>query len=239
MERDDVRAVFFDAGYTLLCMDPPQETLFLRVCSELGVDIDDARLADAVRRANEMLAPKTPAAVRQPYSQERVDRFWIEYHRAVLTGCAVDTDAADRAEDVYRRFTDALGWRVYDDVRPLLAHLRDRGVTIGVISNWTGDLEDVLRRIDLHTPFDVIIDSARLGHEKPHPEIFAAAVRLAGVEPSRAMHVGDSIEHDIEGALGFGLRPVLVDRLDRHATFDRAPRVKDLSQIAALLCNIM
>jgi len=235
MERDDVRAVFFDAGYTLLCMDPPQEILFLQVCSDLGIAIDDARLASAVRDANMMLAPRTPASVHRPYSIERVDMFWIEYHRVVLQGCAVDSASIGLAEPVYRTFSKRLGWRVYDDVRPLLTGLLTRGIKLGVISNWTGDLEDVLRRIGLHASFEVVIDSARLGHEKPHPEIFAEALKRAGVRPSAALHVGDSIEHDVDGALASGLRPVLIDRVGRYSAFDRAPRVVDLSEIAALL----
>lgn len=233
MDRDDVRAVFFDAGYTLLCMDPPQETLFFDVCSELGIGIDSTRLADAVRDANVLLAPRTPASGHRPYSVERVDRFWIEYHRVVLAGCAIETDDVERAEPVYRLFSKRLGWRVYDDVRPVLAELRSRGVILGVISNWTGDLEDVLRRIGLHAPFDVIVDSARFGHEKPHPEIFAEALRRAGVGAQHALHVGDSIEHDVDGAIGSGLRPVLIDRAGRHGSFDRAPRLHDLTGLLA------
>ena len=235
MERDDVRAVFFDAGYTLLCMDPPQEILFLQVCSDLGIAIDDARLGQAVRDANALLAPRTPASAHNPYSLERVDRFWIEYHRVVLQGCAVDATAVGLAEPVYRTFSKRLGWRVYDDVRPLLDGLRARGIKLGVISNWTGDLEDVLHRIDLRASFDFVIDSAHFGHEKPHPEIFAEALRLADVRASAALHVGDSVEHDVDGALSSGLRPVLVDRTGRFAAFDRAPRVADLSEIETLL----
>ena len=235
MERDNVRAVFFDAGYTLLCMDPPQETLFLRICSELAIPVDRSRLADAVHRANAMHAPRAPAVEPAPFSQERVDRFWIDYHRVVLEGCTTGLHADPLAEKLYRRFTAALGWRIYDDVRPLLVELRRRGIALGVISNWTGDLEDVLHRIDLHAPFDLILDSARFGHEKPHPEIFGEALRRAGVSPSAALHVGDSIEHDVDGAARSGLLPVLIDRAGRHAAFDRAPRVHDLREIIALL----
>lgn len=231
MERDDVRAVFFDAGYTLLCMEPSQETLFLRVCDELAIQIDITRLGDAVKNANAMLAPRAPAHVPKPYSQERVDRFWIAYHREVLAHCATTSGASDRAEAVYRRFALALGWRIYDDVRPLLEKLRTRRIALGVISNWTGDLEDVLHRIGLHAPFDIILDSARFGHEKPHPEIFAEAVRRAGVAPDKAVHVGDSIEHDVDGALRSGLRPILLDRANKHVAFDRAPRVTALGDI--------
>jgi putative hydrolase of the HAD superfamily len=235
MERDDVRAVFFDAGYTLLCMDPPQETLFLRICSELAIPVDATRLADAVQKANALLAPRAPARVPAPYSQERVDNFWIDYHRIVLTGCATSADAAGRAQAVYRGFSAALGWRIYDDVHPLLDALHARGIALGIISNWTGDLEDVLHRIGLHASFDVILDSARFGHEKPHPEIFAEAVRRAGIAPESALHVGDSIEHDVDGALESGLRPILIDRTGRYAGFDRAPRVTALTEILDLL----
>ena len=235
MERDDVHAVFFDAGYTLLCMDPPQETLFLRTCDELDVAIDTSKVANAVRHANELLAPRAPAREAVPYSPQRVDAFWIDYHRAVLAGCAIDPAAERRAEAVYRRFTAALGWRVYDDVRPSLNALRQRGIALGVISNWTGDLEDVLRRIDLHDPFDFVIDSAHFGHEKPHPEIFAEAVRRAGVPAAAAMHIGDSIEHDVDGARRAGLRAVLIDRKGDHAAFATAPRVSNLIDIVALL----
>lgn len=235
MERDDVRAVFFDAGYTLLCMDPPQETLFLQVCGQLAIRIDRSRLGDAVLCANAMLSPRTPARVPAPYSQERVDNFWIAYHREVLMQSAFDPADAAFAEAVYRRFTAALGWRIYDDVQPLLDELRARRILLGIISNWTGDLEDVLHRIGLRAPFDIILDSARFGHEKPHPEIFAEALRQADVEPAFAMHVGDSIEHDVDGALRSGLRPILLDRTGKHEAFDRAPRVTRLSEILAHL----
>ncbi len=235
MERDEVRAVFFDAGYTLLCMDPPQDALFLRVCGEIGIAIDRARLAHAVARANVMFAPRTPAHQPLPYSRQRVDAFWIEYHRVVLSACAADAAAADRAEAVYRRFTALLGWRVYDDVAPLVDALRARGIALAIVSNWTGDLEEVLHRIGLHASFDAIIDSAHFGHEKPHPAIFAEAARLTGVAPGAALHVGDSIEHDVDGALGSGVRPVLLDRAGKHVGFDRAPRVTALSQVLDLI----
>jgi putative hydrolase of the HAD superfamily len=235
MEWDNVRAVFFDAGYTLLCMDPPQETIFLRVCAELGIQIDATRLPAAVQRANVLLGPRTPASLPIPYSKERVDLFWIDYNRELLAGCAMQPEHVDLAEAVYRRFSEKLGWRIYDDVRPLLTSLRGRGITLGVISNWTGDLEEVLHRIDLRAPFDIILDSARFGHEKPHPEIFVEALRRAGVPAEHAMHVGDSIDLDVEGALASGLRAVLLDREDRHAHFDRAPRVTWLDAILDLM----
>jgi putative hydrolase of the HAD superfamily len=229
------RAVFFDAGYTLLCMEPDQKTNFLRSCADLGIEIDRSRLRDGIRQASAMLAPRSPAAEKQPFSQAIVDDFWTEYHRVLLAACAVDPTDSGRGEAVYRRFTAHLNWRVYDEVRPVLRHLRARNVKLGVISNWTGDLEEVLRSVELHEAFDFVLDSAHLGWEKPHPEIFLEALRRAEVAPEHALHVGDSPGHDVDGALAAGLRAALLDRDAAHPQFDRAPRMTSLDQVLALL----
>ncbi len=235
MEKRDVRAVFFDAGYTLLCMEPDQETLFLRTCAKMDVVIDINKLSTAVKHANVMLGPKPANAVPVPFSQDSVDRFWITYHRELLAGCATEVGAADFAPDIYRAFTAALDWRVYDDVRDLLASLRSRGLALGVVSNWTGDLDSVLDRIGLRAEFDFVLDSAHFGFEKPHPDIFVEALRRAGCAPHNALHVGDSPEHDVDGALASGLHAVLLDRHDRHVSFSRSPRVRTLSEIPTFL----
>ena len=229
------RAVFFDAGYTLLCMQPDQKTNFLQSCADLGIEIDMSRLDDAIKNAGALLAPTTPAAAKEPFSLEAVDRFWIEYHRALLAACAIDQDDAERAGALYRRFTQAMSWRVYDEVRPLLDELRSRGMKLGVISNWTGDLETVLESVGLHCAFDFVIDSAHYGYEKPHPEIFNEALRRAHVTAHEALHVGDSPSHDVEGALAAGLRAALLDRNDEHPMFDRAPRVASLDAVLDLM----
>lgn len=229
------RAIFFDAGYTLLCMEPDQKTNFLLSCADLGIEIDRSRLREGIKRASEMLAPRTPAAEKQPFSMEAVDQFWTDYHRVLLSVCAVRSEDADRAEALYRCFTTHLSWRVYDEVRPLLDALRRRGIKLGIISNWTGDLEDVLRSVELLHHFDFVLDSAHLGWEKPHPEIFNEALRRAGVAPHHALHVGDSPGHDVDGALAAGLRAALLDREDAHPLFDRAPRMASLNELLELV----
>jgi putative hydrolase of the HAD superfamily len=229
--KRNTQAVFFDAGYTLLCMDPDQPTIFVRVCSELGIELDHARFAEGVERANTMLAPRHPREVPVPFSQESVDRFWTDYNRILLSVCARNPRDPDKAELVYRAFTAAITWRIYDEVHGVLHKLRSQGVRLGIISNWTGDLEEVMTRVGLRESFDFVLDSARLGYEKPHGQIFNEALRRARVEPSLALHVGDSPDHDVDGALAAGLRAVLVDRHGRHPAFARAPRVQTLEGI--------
>lgn len=231
----NVRAVFFDAGYTLLCMEPDQRTNFLRSCADLGVFVDESRLDEAVSRADVLFGLRDFGDRPVPFSRQAIDDFWIRYHRVLLATCAIDPASESRAESVYRRFLARLGWRVYAEVPALLSQLRSRGVALGVISNWTGDLSDVLRGVELQEQFDVVLDSALFGFEKPRAEIFREAVRRAGVPPHHTLHVGDSPEHDVEGALAFGMQAALLDRDDRFPGYARAPRLRRLDEILTLL----
>ena len=88
----------------------------------------------------------------------------------------------------------------------------------------------------LGVPIAAAVASAEHGYMKPHPSIFAAALRQAGVEARDAMMVGDSIAHDIEGARGVGMRGVLVHRSDEPVSAPPDVRVvRDLSELLALV----
>ena len=61
---------------------------------------------------------------------------------------------------------------------------------------------------------DVAVSSSQHGFMKPHPSIFEAALKLAGVSAADAVMVGDSLTQDIDGARRVGMRGVLVRRSD-------------------------
>jgi putative hydrolase of the HAD superfamily len=70
----------------------------------------------------------------------------------------------------------------------------------------------VLDRCGLAPLLDGVVSSAEAGALKPDPAIFALALDLAGCEPEEALHVGDTVEEDVEGARAAGVRALLVDR---------------------------
>jgi HAD superfamily hydrolase (TIGR01509 family) len=118
-------------------------------------------------------------------------------------------------ESVLRVTRPASSWDRVESGTPALLHdLALAGVRLGVISNSSGTLSEHLARIGLADSFEVIIDSAHVGVEKPHPDIFHQALRMAGgVDASRALYVGDVYAIDVLGAAGAGLQALLFDPL--------------------------
>ena len=82
--------------------------------------------------------------------------------------------------------------------------------------------------------FDEVIASAAVGYRKPFRAIFDIALERMGVDARDAVHVGDLPEADGEGALGAGIRPVIIDRESR---FDNLPfeRITVLTDLVSLL----
>jgi putative hydrolase of the HAD superfamily len=93
----------------------------------------------------------------------------------------------------------------------LLESLRERGLKTGLVSNAFDPpalLHRDLERMGLAERLDVAVFSSELGKRKPHPLPFETALGRLGVEPGRAVFVGDSLAADVVGAGRLGMTTV-------------------------------
>lgn len=98
-----------------------------------------------------------------------------------------------------------------DSTHALLDSLRQRGLKTGLVSNafdpgWL--LHHDLERMGIAERLDVAVFSSEVGKRKPHEAIFAAALEPLGVDPARALFVGDRRFEDIRGAKQVGMTTV-------------------------------
>jgi len=84
-----------------------------------------------------------------------------------------------------------------------------------MISNWDHRLFSIVEGLGLTSYFEQVFASSAVGVAKPGVGIFRRAVETLGIEPTRAMHLGDSLEDDYLGAKRAGLQAVLLDRSGR------------------------
>jgi putative hydrolase of the HAD superfamily len=125
------------------------------------------------------------------------------------------------------------------DAAPLLRALRERGVRTGLLSNthWPREWhERILARDGVLDLIDVRVYTSELRHTKPHAEAFAAALGPLGVEPVRAVMVGDRPIDDIAGAKALGMRAVLLPNdFVPAAAVEPDATISRLSELLALL----
>ena len=226
-----IRAVCFDAGATLLHPDPPVEEVYGRVFREDGARFSPEALRNALAagwaRVQAMPAEDRYGGVT---GEEAFWRAFLSGVRRAIDGRAVSDDAFAR---LATHFRDAGSWSIYGDVLPTLAELSARGLALAVISNWDSHLPRLLDELRLSSFFRVVAVSAIEATGKPSPEIFRRTCERLGVSPAEALHVGDSLLDDVEGARGAGLSALLIDRDERHTSLPEGVRIGSLRDISA------
>jgi HAD superfamily hydrolase (TIGR01549 family) len=93
--------------------------------------------------------------------------------------------------------------------KSLLIELQ-KNYRLGIISNFTGNLEIILNEFALTEHFDFVLDSYHVGWSKPSQEIFHLATKLSGTEAAHIAFVGDNPERDIRPAKLAGMTTVLL-----------------------------
>jgi putative hydrolase of the HAD superfamily len=232
------RAVFFDAGHTLLYAHPDLGTVYAEATAAFGVRLPPERYAETFvpvfQETTRIYSSASSASDEQDYA------MWRDITRRIYDRLpSLSTIPFDSwFEALYRRFGSPEVWRFYDDVVSVLGELRSRGLKIGIISNWDTRLKTISDGLGLTPLVDFIVISAEVGVRKPDPGIFRLALDKAGVRPEEAMHVGDLPEEDAEGARRAGVRAVLIDRKRRitpQGIPGDVPRVTSLAELFPLL----
>jgi putative hydrolase of the HAD superfamily len=224
-----IRAVFFDVGGTLAYPHPSFHAVIARVLAEHGVETTAERVAAVEPAVWQAIDAYWHQGGNFTRSDAESRQFWYWVYETFLRLLGV-ADAGDLPQRLYAEFVKHETYRLYADSLPALQALRDRGLLLGVISNWEEWLEQLLLHLEIHTYFTSTTISGRSGVEKPDPRIFAQALESLGVEPHEAAHVGDSFRHDVEGARAAGLVPVLIDREGKLPAGDYL-RVADLTHL--------
>jgi putative hydrolase of the HAD superfamily len=228
-----IKAVFFDAGATLLHPQPPVEEVYAREFSQDGARFSSEDFARALTRAWEEVHAESAADRYGGVAGEQ--KFWFLFLnrvRRVLDGGSVSAGVFER---LARHFRDPRSWSVYDDVLPALDALDERGLRLAVVSNWDSYLPKLLEALGLHARFRTISVSAIEQVGKPDPEIFRRTCSRMNVAPGEVLHVGDSLAEDYEAARAAGLSAVLLDRTDRHPAVPH--RIGSLSELTTLIAG--
>ncbi len=233
-----IEAVFFDLYGTLAGFSPSRYEVQSAVCADFGIEVTAEGVLAGYALADAYMSRQNSVRPLRGLGPSELDDFFAEYERLVLSGSGVEVDA-EKSLAIWRRIQRMpYGMRLFDDVAPVLELLKKQGLTLGMISNMNRGGVELSESLGLSPYLDFAITSLEAGAEKPHPPIFRAALARANVDPGAAVHVGDQVTSDVQGALRVGINPVLLDRDGTRRDFEGCARIDGLAELPGLLRSV-
>jgi putative hydrolase of the HAD superfamily len=230
-----VKAIFFDVDFTLIYPGPTFRGEGYRAfCARYGMEVDASKFADAVAAAAPLLEGPEDA----PYAAE----IFVDYTRRIIEGMGGAGPRLDAcAREMYTEWAACQHFQMYDEVPGVLRTLAGAGLRIGLISNSHRCMASFQSHFELDGLIAAAISSSEHGFLKPHPSIFSAALQLVDVEAGDAVMVGDSLKHDVDGAMRVGMRGVLLHRgagehpCERELAARGVPVIRSLEELPNLV----
>ncbi len=235
------------AGVDLLCLDAGNTVIFL----------DHARVAALLEEvagravdANTLVRTEGEAK-RLAETSGLLDSDWAFRHLPGAPGwgrmVGTIVHRAGLEEDAVPRFLEVV-WRAHeqrnlwckvpDGLGAALDDVRSLGVRVAIISNSEGMLDRLFRDLGIDGHFDLLVDSGRVGVEKPDPKIFGVAFDHFAIGPERTIHLGDMFATDILGARAAGCRHALIDPYGHYdGVHADVPRVSGVIAVAQAIAR--
>lgn len=226
---NDIRAILFDLGNTLIYFDGAWPDVMRRADEQLlhhlqtqGFELQGEEFLSGFRhQLNEYYVQREAEFVE--YTTAHVLRQVLE--RFGHLGLR-DTDLAPALKELYA--VSQAHWQVEDDAIATLTTLQQSSFSMGIISN-AGDDDDVQALVDkaqARPYMDFVLSSAACGVRKPNPRIFEIALANWDYAPEQVAMVGDTLGADILGARNAGLYSIwLKRRADTPANRDHAETI--------------
>jgi len=135
-----IQAVTLDAGGTLLCEVPSRSQIYAQAARRRGLEVTEAAMSQWMHRTHDLVPLRQNGEFR--YSDAWF-RAFIEQIFCVGLGLGRDQLPALQ-EELFDRFGDPGTFRLFPGAEPLLRGLRDRGIRVGIVSNWGPRLESLV-----------------------------------------------------------------------------------------------
>ncbi|MEI7542372.1 MAG: HAD family hydrolase [bacterium] len=206
-----IKAVFFDAGETLIHRNPSLVAIVSRLIKKAGYKIKIDKISIAIEETAKNMKKIVEKAIMTDSAK------WDYFLKDVLLKLKVRDKCL--LEHIKNCLKNGTSFRAYPEVLGVLKELRSKKIILGVISNASASLEAILDRAGLKKYIDHMVISEVEGVEKPHKKIFDIALTKTGVKKNEFIFIGDNYIADVQGAAKAGLAVVWLSRPTLNAQF--------------------
>ncbi|XP_051664009.1 haloacid dehalogenase-like hydrolase domain-containing protein 3 [Manacus candei] len=232
-----LRLLTWDVKDTLLRLRRPVGQSYAAEARAQGLQVQPEALGRAFREAYGAQSRRFPNYGRGQGLSSR--QWWVDVVKQafVLSGVPDGAALTALAEKLYRDYCSSHNWELLPGAEETLSRCRQRGFRMGVVSNFDNRLENILSQCNLRHHFEFVLTSEAAGAAKPNRRIFEEALRLGGVPPEQAAHVGDDYTRDYRAARAVGMHSFLLHTA-RHGPEPEVPPEHVLPTLSHLLARI-
>ncbi len=202
----DVKFIFFDFGGTLDLDGVHWYDHWIRSYKVAGIEIPESDFKSAYLETEKTLNAMPPL------TGDYLDliRMKAEYQLGYLYNIKKSiSEIAVLTDELVRTTYEPIAKQAAKSLQ-ILEALRKK-YKLGVISNFYGNLDIVLRELLMRNSINSVVDSKSVQIRKPDPEIYKYAVNQCGLTPEQCVMVGDSYRQDIEPAKSIGMKTIMIN----------------------------
>lgn len=228
-----IKAVIFDWFNTLARYEPPREQVHSQALKEFDIEIEPVKLIKPLLSADKFFFDENTILPVRKRSVEEQEKLYSHYEEILMTEAGLKF-AKGLPLKVYRKgkdiFGDTLDFVLFDDVLPVMKTLKQKKLTIGLLTNYAKDMTPLINKLSLDPYIEFVVTPYEAGSDKPDPQIFRFALKKAGVIADETIYIGDQYKVDILGAHNAGITIALM--IDRYNLY---PEIKDCPRISSLV----
>jgi putative hydrolase of the HAD superfamily len=226
--------LFFDLDHTLWDFDANARVTLEQLHQELNLAARGVHDFDLFYNNYLQHNEKLWARYRNGYIKQeelRLKRMWL-----TLLDFRIADDALTR--EMSDMFLQLLPTRtiLFPDTTDVLHYLRDKGYTLSLITNGFEHVQhSKLKHCGLDVFFSEVITSESSNSLKPQPEIFQYALKRTGASVQESLMLGDNLEADVAGAMGFGMDAVHVNHTGIEQDITPTYTIRNLKELKEFL----
>ena len=214
MIDSNIRAVLFDAVGTILTPRTSVAQVYFEVGSRCGSRLSIETIGQRLTEAF-AIQEKLDRIARNQTCEARERQRW----ESIVTRVFDDIETSQCFEELYAEFALSSTWVANPDLPPVLEQLQQRGMVLGVASNFDHRLRTILEGMPELSALTHLVISSEIEWKKPAPQFYHRACEILDCAPEEVLFIGDDIENDYRAAREAGLQAILFDpkRLNQEA----------------------
>lgn len=224
-----IDTVLFDFVNTIAFLTPSKEDILIEYSEkEFGTLISKEQVQKAYLSADDLM-PYSSVNIK---TSDKKRAFYDKYNKELFASLQIN--GSEKFYDYYHSVKKE--WVLDDCVLDLLKFLKSKKISIGIISNFDNNLNDILENLKIKNMFDFVAISAKIGLEKPDIEFYKYAKKVYNIDIKTAIYVGDSYSLDYIPSKKAGFNSFLIDR--NNIILKNANKLQNLNEIKKMVTNV-